>query len=162
MVQTKTNKHQCCVVDHVMWDNLEAKVTRLAVSMNKIKELLLMTKASFGVTSSSKMFATSIMERSQMGPDGTTCLKDIALTLVPRLANIKPTSQALMLQYNGHVSQSSEDDITKIDTLERQIGNLLPKLVESMDLPPSKEIIGEGPSVTIMQIEHQVDILEGD
>jgi hypothetical protein len=93
---------------------------------------------------------------------GLLAFKDIALTLMPRLVNIKPTSQALMLQYNGHVSQSGGNDITKIDTLERQIGNMLPKLVESMDLPPSKEIIGEGPSVTIMQIEHQVDILEGD
>lgn len=31
-----------------------------------------------------------------------------------------------------------------------------------MDLPPSKEIAGEETNVTIMQIEHQVDILEGD
>jgi hypothetical protein len=31
-----------------------------------------------------------------------------------------------------------------------------------MDLPPSKEIAREETNVTIMQIEHQVDTLEGD
>jgi hypothetical protein len=46
--------------------------------------------------------------------------------------------------------------------LEGQIRSLLPKLVESMDLPPFKEVAKEETSVTTMQIEHQVDILEGD
>lgn len=67
-----------------------------------------------------------------------------------------------MLQYKGHVSQSGEDNITKIDTLEGHIGSQLAKLVESMDLPPSKEIDGEENGVTTMQIEHQWDIFEGD
>jgi hypothetical protein len=122
-----------------MWDNMETKITRLATSMNEIKELFLMTKGGFGASSSSKMFTASTVEGSQMGPDGTNYLKDITLTLVLGLANIKPTPQALMLQYNGHVSQFTKDDIIEIDTLEGQIGSMLPKLVESMDLPPSKK-----------------------
>jgi hypothetical protein len=133
-----------------MWDNMEVKVTRLVASMNKIKELFFMTKRGFDVISSSKMFIASIVEGSQMGPNAINCLKDITLTLVPILFNIKATHQSLMLQYIGRVSQSSEDDITEIDTLEGQIGNPLPKLVESMDLPPSKEIARKGHGVTTM------------
>ncbi len=99
-------------------DNMEVKVTGLVASMDKIKELFLMTKGGFGVTSRSKMVTASIVEGSQMGFEGSNCFKEITLTLVPRLANIKPTPEALMFQYKGHVSQSSEDNITKIDTLE--------------------------------------------
>jgi hypothetical protein len=44
-----------------------------------------------------------------------------------------------MLQYKGGVSQLGEDNIMEIDTLKGHIGNPLAKLVESMDLPPSKE-----------------------
>jgi hypothetical protein len=95
-----------------MWDNMEVKVTGLPTSMNEVKELLLMTKGGFGARSSSTMVTVSIVEGSQMGLEGTNCLKDITLTLVPRLANIKPNPQALMLQYKVNFSQSSEDNIT--------------------------------------------------
>lgn len=101
-----------------MWDNMETKVTKLVANMNEIKKLFLMTKGGFGASSSSKMFTVSIVEGSQMKPDGTNYLKDIALTLVPGLVNIKPNPQALMFQYKGHVSQSTKDDIIDINTLE--------------------------------------------
>lgn len=91
MVQTKTNKHQCCVVDCAMWDNMEVKVKGLVASMNDIKELLLMIKGGLDASSSNKMFTVSIVERSQMGLDRTNCFNNIALTLVLGLANIKPT-----------------------------------------------------------------------
>jgi hypothetical protein len=74
-----------------MWDNMEAKVNGLVASMNDIKELLLMIKGGLDASSSSKMFTVSIVEGSQMGLDRINCFKDIALTLMPGLDNIKPT-----------------------------------------------------------------------
>jgi hypothetical protein len=70
---------------------METKVNGLVVSMNEIKGLILMIKGGLDASSRNKIFTVSIVEGSQMGLDMTNCFKDITLTLMLRLANIKPT-----------------------------------------------------------------------
>lgn len=66
-------------MDHVIWDNMEAKVKGLIMSMNEIKELLLMTKGGLGGSLVSRMFIANTMEGSQMVPNQTNSLKEITL-----------------------------------------------------------------------------------
>jgi hypothetical protein len=49
------------------------------MSMNEIKELLLMTKGGLGGSLINRMFIANTMEGSQMLPNWTNALKDITL-----------------------------------------------------------------------------------
>jgi len=61
-MQAMTNMPQCCAVDWAMWDSMEAKVNGLAITMNEIKKLLLMTKGSIGPSAGNQMVNTITME----------------------------------------------------------------------------------------------------
>jgi hypothetical protein len=69
------------------------------MSMNEIKELLLMTKGGLGGSLINRMFIANTMEGSQMLPNWTNALKDITLIWMPRLANLIPITKALKIQY---------------------------------------------------------------
>jgi hypothetical protein len=57
-----TNKPQCYAMDWAMWDNMEAKVNGLAMTMNKIKELFLTTKGGIGPSARNQMIIATTME----------------------------------------------------------------------------------------------------
>ncbi len=83
-----------------MWDNMEAKVSGLVTSMDEIKELLLM-KGDLGSNQGSTMFTTTIVEGAHRVPLGGPNMKNIAVTLVPRLVDINPTPLSLIWDYKG-------------------------------------------------------------
>jgi hypothetical protein len=121
-----------------MWDNMEAKVSRLATSMNEIKELLFM-KGSLGSNSRFTVFTTTIVEGAHKMPLGGPNLKDIVVTLIPRLVDTNPTPPSLIWDYKGIGSQSNVEDV---DTIMLHQPNTSP-LKEAMELPFFKEAIGE-------------------
>ncbi len=104
-VQSMTSKPKCCVMDHNMWNSMEAKVNGLVASTNEITKLFLMNRGGIGPSGSNNMFITTVVEGANMVRDASNSLKDIALTLVPKLANITPTLLTLMIKYKGpHLS----------------------------------------------------------
>jgi hypothetical protein len=83
-----------------MWDSMEKKVSRLATSMNEIKELLLM-KGNLGYNSRFVLFIGTIVEGAHRVPLGGPNLKDITITLVPGMVDINPTPPSLIWDYKG-------------------------------------------------------------
>jgi hypothetical protein len=64
-----------------------------------------MNRGGIGPSGSNNMFITTVVEGANMVRDASNSLKDIALTLVPKLANITPTLLTLMIKYKGpHLS----------------------------------------------------------
>jgi hypothetical protein len=94
-LQFMTSKSECYVVDHAMWESMEAKVTNLATSMTEIKEILLMNRVGIGSSSGSKMFTTTTVKGSYLLTSGIDSFKYTALVLMPGLTNINPTPRGL-------------------------------------------------------------------
>jgi hypothetical protein len=139
-----------------MWDSMEAMVNGLAMTMNKIKELFLMTKGGIGLSARNQMFTTTTVEGANTVRDGTKALKDIAMTFVPMLANITPTLQAPMIQYNDPIaSQSAVDDVTLNGHTSSQYG----ALGEAIE---SKPLLEEETGVINMEIGHPIAIPKGE
>jgi hypothetical protein len=121
-----------------MWDNMEAKVSGLATRMNEIKELLPM-KGSLNSNSKYAMFIATTVEGAHRVPLGGPNLKDIIVTLMPRLVDINPTPPSLIWDYKGIGSQSSVEDV---DTTVLHQPNTSP-LKEAMELPLVEEVTRE-------------------
>jgi hypothetical protein len=82
-----------------------------------------MNKGSVGPSSGSKMFIATIVEGSHTLPtSGINSLKDMALTLMLKLANISPTPSSLMIQYKGCCEYSCVEDGTNNATFEHPTG----------------------------------------
>ncbi len=130
----KAARGQCCFVDNAMWDNMEAKVSRLATIMNEIKELLFMN-GDLVFNLGSIVFIAIIVEGAHKVPLGGPNLKDIAGTLMPRLVDTNPTPPCLIWDYKGIGSQLSVEDV---DTTMLHQPNTSP-LKEAMELPLLEE-----------------------
>jgi hypothetical protein len=117
-VHPKAARGQCCFVDYAMWDNMEAKVSKLATSMNEMKELLFMN-IGLGSNSRSVMFTATIVEGAHRVPLGGPNIKDIVVTLVLGLVDINPIPPTLMWDYKSIGSKLSVKDLdtTMLDQL---------------------------------------------
>jgi hypothetical protein len=83
-----------------MWDNMEAKVSGLATSMNEIKELLFM-KGNLGYNLRSVVFNATIVEGAHRVPLGGPNFKDIVITSVSGTVDINPTPPSPIWDYKG-------------------------------------------------------------
>jgi hypothetical protein len=107
------------------------------------------------------MFIVTIVKSSHTLPTSEiNSFKDMALTLVPTLANINPTPSSLMIQYKGCREYSCVEDGTNNVTFEHVTStfqdelNPYLKLVEIMKLPPSHETVQVELGVIAMEIEN--------
>ncbi len=108
---------------------METKVSRLATSMNEIKELLFM-KGSLGSNSRSTMFIATIIEGAHRVPLGGPNMKNIVATVMSKLVDINPTPPSLIWDYKGIGSQLGVEDV---DTTTLHQPNTSP-LKEAMEL----------------------------
>jgi len=154
-------------VDGAMWESVKAKVTSLATSIIEIKEILLMNMGGIGLGSRSKMFTATIVESSHtLSTSGTNSLKDMALTLMPRLvANMSPTHSSLMILYKGCCEYSCVEDRTNTITFEHPTNafqdelNPSLKLVETtifLEMSPMKVAILDAPF--IVEVEPRMEM----